>query len=89
MRLYRIGLRRLIERQPGWSVIGEATSPDDAIYLAGNSRPHVAIIDLRLEDGDGLDLVRKLHADYPEMRLVVSSVNDEELFAELCLQAGA
>ncbi|HEV7282090.1 MAG TPA: response regulator transcription factor [Pirellulaceae bacterium] len=87
--MYRIGMRRLIEKQPGWKVIGEAASPEDAMHLAGELHPQVAIVDLRLKDGDGMDLVRKMHAADPTVRLLISSVNDEELFADRCLQAGA
>jgi DNA-binding NarL/FixJ family response regulator len=87
--MYRIGMRRLIEKQPGWRVIGEASTPEDALRLAGELHPHVAIVDLRLKEGDGLELVRKMHAADPAVRLLVSSVNDEELYADRCLQAGA
>src|SRR5687767_13679210 len=84
--MYRIGMRRLIEKQPGWRVIGEAATPEEALRLAADLHPHVAIVDLRLKDGDGLELVRKMHAADPAVRLLVSSVNDEELFADRCLQ---
>jgi DNA-binding NarL/FixJ family response regulator len=87
--MYRIGMRRLIEKQPGWKVIGEAATPEDALRLASELHPQVVIVDLRLKDGDGLELVRKMHAADPTVRLLISSVNDEELFADRCLQAGA
>ena len=87
--MYRIGMRRLIEKQPGWKVVGEAATPEDALRLAVDLHPQVVIVDLRLKEGDGLELVRKIHAADPTVRLLVSSVNDEELFADRCLQAGA
>lgn len=87
--MYRIGLRRLIERQPGWRVVGESEGPEEALCLASELHPHVAIVDLRLKGGDGLELVRKIHATDPAVRVLVSSVHDEELFADRCLQAGA
>jgi DNA-binding NarL/FixJ family response regulator len=87
--MYRMGMRRLIEKQSGWRVVGEAATPQEALRLAGDLHPQVAIVDLRLKDGDGLDLVRQMHAADPAVKLLISSVNDEELFADRCLHGGA
>lgn len=87
--MYRAGMRRLIEMRERWRVVGEASGAEEALRLADELRPQVAIVDLRLKQGDGLDAVRRMHASDPAVRILVSSVSDERLYADKCLDAGA
>jgi len=88
--LIRRGLRQLINGTPDMQVCCEAGSVDEAMQHpeAGES-VDLAIIDLSLPDGNGIELIKRLHARYPDMCLLVSSMHDEELFAERALLAGA
>lgn len=52
-------------------------------------QPDAVIVDLSLEDGNGLELIRRLKNRYPELRLLVCSMRDESLFAERAINAGA
>jgi DNA-binding NarL/FixJ family response regulator len=68
----------------------EAGSAGEALQiLATLPPPDVAIIDLSLPDGNGIDLIKRLRSRFPGMRMLVSSMHDEELFAQRALQAGA
>jgi DNA-binding NarL/FixJ family response regulator len=87
--LVRQGLIGLISTQPDFQVCGEASSISHARQLADSTHPHVAIIDITLEDGSGLELIKDLSASYPEMKLLVLTMHDELLFAERALRAGA
>ncbi|HEV7280655.1 MAG TPA: response regulator transcription factor [Pirellulaceae bacterium] len=87
--LYRFALKQLIEMQPGWRVVGETSEAHEALQLAVELRPTIAIVDLRLKDGDGCELIGQLHAADPAIRTLVSSVADEDLYADRCLHAGA
>jgi DNA-binding NarL/FixJ family response regulator len=69
--LIREGLRRALERDSELRVVGEAGSLRDGERLVCRSLPDVVVIDIRLPDGSGIDLVRSLVAQYPEMGLVV------------------
>jgi DNA-binding NarL/FixJ family response regulator len=51
--------------------------------------PDLAVVDLSLPDGHGLDLIRGIHALHPEVRLLVFSMHDENIYGERALLAGA
>jgi DNA-binding NarL/FixJ family response regulator len=87
--LVRSGLQRLIEREHGLGVCCEAGSVDEAIRCLDSFRPDLAIIDISLPDGNGFDLIRRIHAKYTETCILVSSMHDETLLAERALRAGA
>jgi DNA-binding NarL/FixJ family response regulator len=87
--LIRQGLSRAFERQSDFTVVGQAGSVTEAIALAETLTPDVVVTDVRLPDGTGLDVVRALRADRPDVGLVVLTMyaGDEQLFA--ALEAGA
>jgi DNA-binding NarL/FixJ family response regulator len=87
--LIRQGLSRAFERQSDFTVVGQAGSVAEAIALAEKLAPSVVVTDVRLPDGTGLDVVRALRADRPDVGLVVLTMyaGDEQLFA--ALEAGA
>ncbi|MCC7422182.1 MAG: response regulator transcription factor [Planctomycetaceae bacterium] len=87
--LIRLGLARLIAMEPGWSVCGEAEDVHSAIKLIGDKCPTLAIVDLRLKAGDGLELIRQVSRLHPDVLTLVLSVHDEELFAGRAIRAGA
>jgi DNA-binding NarL/FixJ family response regulator len=61
----------------------------DAVRRAAAVRPDVAVIDLKLPDGTGIDLVRKLRADHPALRCVVLTSFDDDEAVAAALDAGA
>lgn len=87
--LIRQGLRRAFERQDDFEVVGEAETAAEALRLVGLLSPDVAIFDVRLPDGSGIDAVRRARAGHPDMGIVVLTMyaGDEQLFA--ALEAGA
>ncbi|MCO6414131.1 MAG: response regulator transcription factor [Thiogranum sp.] len=87
--LVRAGLRQLIADEPDLVVCGEAASVQEAIKLLDSCTPAVAIVDISLADGSGLELIRRMHARAPGIRILVASMHDESLFAERALRAGA
>ena len=87
--LVRLGVAQLITRERGWVVCGEAATAPDGLRMIAQTRPDLALIDLRLSGGDGLELVKQLRTSCPDVLLLVSSMHDEKLYAERCLRAGA
>ncbi len=87
--LVREGLVNLIGQQSDLEVCGEAANEPKALALIGAARPDVAVVDLSLEDGSGLELIRSLKAMHPEVAVLVLSMHDESLYAERALRAGA
>lgn len=87
--LIREGLRRALEREPDVEVVAEAASVSEGVAMGRKSEPTVAIVDLRLPDGNGLDVVRALRAQSSDMGIVVLTMyaGDNQLFD--ALDAGA
>jgi two-component system, NarL family, response regulator DevR len=61
----RIGLASLLDRQPGFDVVGEARSGDEAVKLAREARPDVVVMDIRMPHGSGIDACRTITTEQP------------------------
>jgi DNA-binding NarL/FixJ family response regulator len=87
--LIREGLRRALEREADVEVVAEAASVAEGIAMGRKSDPTVAIVDLRLPDGNGLEVVRALRGQSADMGIVVLTMyaGDNQLFD--ALDAGA
>jgi len=87
--IVRLGIRQMIEAEPTLSICGEAESMEAALQLAKSSDVDLAVVDLSLKDGSGLELIRTLREMAPRLPVLVLSMHDEQLFAERALRAGA
>jgi len=81
----REGLRGLIARQPGMSVVGEAGTVAEVIEAAARTKPDVVIMDVRLPDGSGVEACRTIREARPETKVIMltSYADDEALFASI------
>lgn len=87
--IVRHGLRSLVDGEQDMTVVGEAGNVKDGREGVLRHRPDVALLDARLPDGSGVDVVRGLRDDAPEVRtLMLSSYDDEETLVE-AFSAGA
>jgi DNA-binding NarL/FixJ family response regulator len=87
--LVREGLIGLLSAQSDFVVCGEASGAAEARHIVATMKPDVAIIDLTLTDGSGIDLIKEFKAKFSAMKLLVVSMHEESLFAERVLRAGA
>jgi DNA-binding NarL/FixJ family response regulator len=85
----REGLAMRIGAQPDLEVCGEAADVGEALRAVTEARPDVAVIDIALKNGNGLDLIKRLKARGASVRMLVWSMYNESLFAERALRAGA
>lgn len=85
----REGLAAQIGLQPNLEVCGEAEDLAEALDQIESSRPDVAIIDISLKSGNGIDLVKRIRARNQTVRILVWSMYSEDLYAERALRAGA
>jgi DNA-binding NarL/FixJ family response regulator len=83
------GLAALIAKHPDLEVCGEADNAKDAVELVGRTQPHVAIVDISLKNSSGIDLITRLKSRFSSVKVIVSSMHDELVYAERALQAGA
>jgi DNA-binding NarL/FixJ family response regulator len=87
--LVRTGFAQLIGDAHDLEVCGEAGNIKDGLELATSLKPDLAIIDLSLAGGSGLDLIDHIKARDADILMLVASMHDEELYAERVLAAGA
>jgi DNA-binding NarL/FixJ family response regulator len=87
--LIRQGIRRAFEATEDLEVVNDAASVAEALAMARAHEPDVAVVDVNLGDGSGIDLCKQLRDQYPAMGLVVLTMydGDEHLFG--ALEAGA
>jgi DNA-binding NarL/FixJ family response regulator len=87
--LVRRGLADVIGREPDLEVCGEASDVTDAMEAVDRARPDLVVVDLSLKSGHGIDLIGQIRARSDRIKVLVSSMHDEMLFAERVLRAGA
>lgn len=86
----REGLRGVIELEGGFKVVGDAGSCADAIARARAVKPDVAVIDIQLPDGSGVEVCRELRSILPDCAcLMLTSFSDEEAMLESVLAGAA
>jgi DNA-binding NarL/FixJ family response regulator len=87
--IVRMGLAQLINQEAGFTVCGEAENIEKAVIGIAEHIPDIIIIDLSLGEGNGLELIKSLRDTNPEVKMLVLSIHDEEVYAERALRAGA
>jgi DNA-binding NarL/FixJ family response regulator len=86
---FRQGLVEWISRQPDLTCCGEAESAPSTLEAVRKNSPDMVLLDLRLGSTDGLELIKQLRAERPDLLILVLSQNEEMMFAERALRAGA
>jgi len=87
--LFRQGLRRVLEEQPGWQVIADASDGAAAVRLTLERRPHVVIMDIAMPRLNGVEATRQIVRRAPDVRVLILSMYSDDLYITQALQAGA
>ncbi len=87
--IVREGISMLINREAELQVCHEASDINQAMLANKECKHDLAIVDLSLAGLSGLDLLKKLHVDFPDLPVLIMSMHDEAVYAELALKAGA
>ena len=85
----RYGIGQLLNRQNDMVVCGEEEDAGRALDAIARLKPDLVIADISLKESSGLELVRNVKAQYPTMPVLVVSVHDESIYAEIAFRAGA
>jgi DNA-binding NarL/FixJ family response regulator len=85
----REALALRIGRQPDLQVCGEAADMSEALRLIADTQPDVAVVDISLRTGNGIDLIKQIKDRNDHIRILVWSMSSESLYAERALRAGA
>jgi DNA-binding NarL/FixJ family response regulator len=87
--IFRAGITQLINHQPGLITCGEAETMQDALSAIEDYKPDLVITDVSLKGNNGLELIKSLRFQYPDLPTLVVSMHEESLYAERALRAGA
>lgn len=86
----RRGLHDLLDAEPDIEVVGEASTAEQALTRGTALRPHVAVLDVRLPDSDGISVCRELRSRMPELAcLMLTSFDDEEALLDAIMVSAA
>ncbi len=87
--IVRQGMAMLINREPDMEACCQAEKIEEAIEKNRACQHDIAIVDMSLESASGLELVRRLQFEFPELPILMVSMHDEAIYAESALRAGA
>jgi two-component system, NarL family, response regulator LiaR len=85
----REGTRRILEQEPDMEVVGEAGDGEEAVNLATDLKPDVAIIDIAMPKMDGIEATKRIKAAWPSINVLILSAYDDDQFIFSLLEAGA
>ncbi len=87
--MMRRGLRELLNDEGDFEICAEAADIADALDCVRDRKPHLALVDVSLPSGSGLELAKQMLAMHPKLRILFISMHDDMVFAERALRAGA
>ncbi len=87
--LLRQGLRKILEEQPGWEVVGEASDGRESVKQVLLLKPHVAILDIGMPLLNGIEATAQITRRAPEVKILMLSMHLNEAYVTRALNAGA
>jgi DNA-binding NarL/FixJ family response regulator len=87
--LVRTGIANLLAGETGFEIIGEASDAKDLFELLRKSQPDITVLDIALPGMSGIEITKKLHNDYPGIRILILSMHTSEEFIFNAINSGA
>jgi len=87
--IVRQGLAELVNHEDDFAVCGQAEDYHEALRAIGELNPNMAVVDISLKETSGLELIKDIHSQHPDLPVLALSMHDETLYAERALRAGA
>ena len=87
--LIRRGVRTLLEAEPGWKVVAEASDGQEAFEKAKETRPEIVVLDIGMPRLSGLEAARRLKRILPQIKVLMLTMHDSERLAWEVLNVGA
>lgn len=87
--IVRKGIREFLEEDPAISVVAEASDGRDALRLAGEHRPDVAVLDVQMPGMTGIEVTRRIKGLLPQVRVLILTAYDDDPYVFALLRAGA
>lgn len=88
-KLFRKGLRRILELESGFRIVGEAGNSVDAMSALSDVYPDVILMDINMPEGSGIEATRRIKKRYPEINILVLTIHDDTEYLFEVVRAGA
>ena len=88
-RLLRSGLKLLLQRNPDMLVVGESEDGEQTIRLFEQLQPDILLLDLSMPNMGGIECLKEIKSRYPEARVIVLTMHEDENYIKRAMQAGA
>jgi two-component system response regulator NreC len=87
--IVRTGLRTMLQSEPALELVGEAAGGYEAIDLVAKTSPDILLLDLSMPDLDGIAVTKKLKPEYPDLRILILTIHEDEALVREAIKAGA
>lgn len=88
-KLFREGVKRVLEFEPRFNVVAEGSDGDIAIQLVKEYKPDVVLMDINMPNTNGVQATKKLVKEFPNTKVIILSIHDDESYVTHALQTGA
>jgi DNA-binding NarL/FixJ family response regulator len=88
-RMFRQGLREMIERKTDWEVVGEAATGREALDLVEQLRPDIVLLDIQMPELNGVAVAQQLAQSHPDVKIIMLTMYREDQHLVEAIQAGA
>ncbi|MBN8193774.1 response regulator transcription factor [Bacillus sp. NTK074B] len=87
--LFREGVKRILEFEPSFNVVAEGDDGSEAMNLVETHEPDVVLMDINMPEINGVEATRELMDKYPETKVIILSIHDDENYVNHALKTGA
>ena len=87
--LVRSGIKKILDDVSGIKVIGETASGEEALKFVRSAHPHVVLMDMKMPGINGLETTKKMLRLNPDLKILILTICDNDLYPARLLQAGA
>ncbi len=87
--ILRAGLCALIEAEPGYAVVGEAATGDEALILSAHLKPDIVLMDISMPGLSGIEATRRLKEKQPEIKVLILTVHEDKGLLQEAVRVGA
>jgi two-component system response regulator NreC len=87
--LVRQGLRKILEEQPAWEIVGEASDGHEVVRQTESLEPDVVVLDIGMPRLNGIDVSKQITRRFPDVGILILSMHSEEAYITQAMKAGA
>src|SRR5690625_2191441 len=88
-KLFREGVKRILSFEPSFQVVADADDGIDANEIVRKYRPDIVLMDINMPEMNGIEATKELLSNYPDVKVIILSIHDDENYVSHALQTGA